>query len=234
MRMIGLATSKEDWADYLKISKDYSAFSACLGIHPCDVLEHCDTDIEQLDALLSSEKVAAVGETGLDYYHPAPTGEETAYHEKQRAFLEQHFELAAQHNLNIVLHTRDKSGEQSFLDCLSIYKKYADQVRAVFHCFPGTFSQAQKVIELGGMVSFTGNVTFKSAKQIQETAKATPLAHFMLETDAPYMAPVPHRGKRNEPAFVKNIAEYIADLKGISLEELSKATEQNVDAFFKF
>jgi len=234
-RQITLATGVNDLDDNLRLAEKYDSIYACLGIHPCDVTGSPDNGTTLVAERLPHPKVAAIGESGLDYYHPAPDGwSEQDYYERQRHFLDQHFQLALKQDLNICLHTRDRSGETSFLDCLEIYEKYADKVRAVFHCFPGTANQAQKVIALGGIVSFTGNVTFKNAKQIQQTASTLPLGSFMLETDAPYMAPVPHRGKKNEPAHVAEVAQYIAELKGVSLNELSEATEDVVNSFFKF
>jgi len=233
-RQITLATGMDDLEPSLALCDQFDSVYACLGIHPCDVMEAPDNAISHLRPLLGHPKVVAIGETGLDYYHPAPDGHsEEEYHERQRSFLRQHFQLAQDHGLNICLHTRDRSGEASFNDCLEIYREFASSVRAVFHCFPGTEEQAQLIFELGGLVSFTGNVTFKSAKQIQATAQAIPLDSFMLETDSPYLAPTPHRGQRNEPAYIADIAKYIADLRDISRTELASATEHTANQFFK-
>jgi len=232
-RQITLATGMDDLHATLALAEAHPSVYACLGIHPCDVTEAPDDAISQIAPLLAHDKVVAIGESGLDYYHPAPDGwTEEDYHARQRMLLTQQFALAAEHGLNICLHTRDRSGQASFDDCLQIYAPYADRVRAVFHCFPGTPQQAQRIFDLGGIVSFTGNVTFKNAAQIQETATALPLGTFMLETDAPYLAPVPHRGTCNEPMHVASIASYIAALKGITLTELSLSTEQVAQDFF--
>ena len=232
-RMITLSTELDDLAPNIALSENYSSIFTCIGIHPCDVTNAPDNALAQLADSVKKHHIAAIGETGLDYYHPAPKDwSEEAYHQRQRDFLEKHFQLAAENNLNIALHTRDQKGTASFNDCMMIYEKYATEIRAVFHCFPGTIEQAKRIINLGGLVSFTGNVTFKNAKQIQETASALPLGTFMLETDAPYLAPVPHRGQRNEPAYVSEIAAQICHLKNVSLAELSKATEGAVEEFF--
>ncbi len=233
-RQITLATGMDDIDSTLALAEAHDSIYACLGIHPCDVTEAPDDAISQIAPKIAHEKVVAIGESGLDYYHPAPDGwTEEDYHARQLMMLEQQFDLAAAHNLNICLHTRDRSGTASFDACMALYRRYADRVRAVFHCFPGTVEQAQSIIELGGLVSFTGNVTFKNAKQIQETATALPLGTFMLETDAPYLAPVPHRGSKNEPMHVASIAQFIADQRQITLAELSSATEQVTNDFFK-
>ena len=232
-RFITLGTDLEDLATNLALTKQHESIFCSLGIHPCDVTETPDNYLETLEPNFSDPKVVAVGESGLDYFHPAPEGWSTEdYHARQRKFLDQHFQLAERTKRNIVLHTRDRSGAASFDDCLEIYKRYSSQVRAVFHCFPGTLPQAEQVLDLGGLVSFTGNVTFKNAHQIQETASKLPLGSFMLETDSPYLAPTPYRGKRNEPAYIKEIAYHICTLKKIAPEELSKATEEAVNRFF--
>jgi len=234
-RFVTLATNLQDLAPNLELTKQYPDVYCCLGIHPCDVTDAPEAAINTLEAHFSDPKVVGVGESGLDYYHPAPEGwTEDAYHARQRDLLEQHFQLAERTKRNIVLHTRDRSGTASFDDCLDIYKRYSSNVQAVFHCFPGTLAQAEQVLELGGLVSFTGNVTFKNAHQIHETAARLPLGSFMLETDSPYLAPTPHRGKRNEPAYVKEIAYHICTLKKISPEELSEATQSAVNRFFSF
>ena len=210
-RMVTLATGIEDLQQNIDLAEKYPSVYAGIGIHPCDVTEAPNDAVAKLRTHLPHPKVVVIGEAGLDYYHPAPEGwDEEAYHQRQRDFLKQQFELAPVSNLNIVIHTRDKAGAQSFYDCLEIYKEYSSQLKAVFHCFSGTFEQAQEVITLGGLVSFTGNVTFKSAHLIKEVAQKLPLGSFMLETDAPYLSPTPHRGKRNEPARVRDIATYIS------------------------
>ena len=233
-RQITLATGMDDLQSSLQLAESYDSVYACLGIHPCDVTHAPDDAITQIEPMLQHPKVVAIGESGLDYYHPAPEGwSEADYHQRQRDFLTQQFALAAEQNLNICLHTRDQSGSASFDDCIEIYKQYASQVKAVFHCFPGSPEQAQTIFDLGGLVSFTGNVTFKSAKQIQATATALLLGSFMLETDAPYLTPEPHRGTKNEPMHVASIAAFIAALRGISLDELAHATESTANAFYK-
>ena len=166
-RMITLATGEDDLALNLKIAHDHPQVSACIGIHPCDVHETRDHFEPLLTPHLADPKVAAIGETGLDYFHPAPedwTDED--YHARQRDFLRRHFELAKSSGLNIVIHTRDKSGTASFDDALKIYADYSDQVRAVFHCFPGPPELAARVFAAAGIISFTGIATFKKAQAV--------------------------------------------------------------------
>ena len=233
-RLITLATDEKDQLVNLGIAECHPEVSACLGIHPCDVHETRDDFESLLTPHLAHPKVAAIGETGLDYFHPAPAGwTDEDYHARQREFLRRHFQLALASGLNVVIHTRDRSGTASFDDALEIYREFSDRVRAVFHCFPGPPDLATKVIKAGGLVSFTGIATFKNAQAVVDTVQAVPPGSFMLETDAPYLAPTPHRGKRCEPAFTRITAEAIATQRGESLAELSKTTEETVREFFR-
>lgn len=232
-RLITLATSLEDVAPNLALA-EHPGIHACIGIHPCDVHNAPEDATAQLAHFTGDPRVCAIGETGLDYYHPAPTGwDEVGYRRRQHQFLHRHFQLAADAGLNIVIHTRDQNGHASFDDALAIYREYHDRVRAVFHCFIGTEENVRRVFELGGIVSFGGVSTFKSAHGVRETILACPAGSFMLETDAPYLAPEPHRGKRNEPAFTRHTADRIAALRGESIEELAAHTNRTAELFFK-
>ena len=234
-RMVSLVTGLDDLDANLGIAAAYPEVSICIGIHPCEVHEAPDDAIEQLRPHASDLRVCGIGETGLDYYHPAPDGwDEEAFRERQRRFLDAHFQLAAEAGLNVVIHTRDTSGDASFQDALAIYKRHAGKVRAVFHCFIGPEANAREVIAHGGLVSFGGVATFKNAADVLATAVALPPDSFMLETDSPYLAPMPHRGKRNEPSYVRHVAEHLAKSRGISLDELAKATSTNALDFFRF
>lgn len=234
-RMVTLATNLDDIPENLKIAEDHPEVFACVGIHPCDVHETPDNYLEQLEQYARHSRCVAIGETGLDYYHPAPDGwTDESYHTRQRDLLDQHFRLAARLGKNIVIHTRDRKGHASLRDALKIYRKYSNNVRAVFHCFPYTFDIAQPILALGGILSFTGIATFKNATTVLDTATRCPAGTFMIETDAPYLAPLPHRGKRNEPAFIKFTAEAIASTRGESLENLAAHTEKTAGDFFTF
>lgn len=233
-RLITLATSLEDLPDNLELASRPQVH-ACIGIHPCDVHTQPDDAVSRLRSHTADPRVCAIGETGLDYFHPAPDGwHEPAFRERQRHFLRQHFELAASAGLNVAIHTRDRLGDASFRDTLAIYQDFAPAVRAVFHCFIGPWENARRVLDLGGLVSFGGVATFKNAGDVRDTISKCPPGSFMLETDSPYLAPVPHRGKRNEPAFTRHTAEFIASLRGESLHELARHTEQTANSFFRF
>ncbi|MDX1680803.1 MAG: TatD family hydrolase [Akkermansiaceae bacterium] len=238
-RMVTLSTCLEDMDANLELA-GHPAVHAAIGIHPCDVHEAPDDAVSQIGKRLDDPRVCALGETGLDYFHPAPEGwSDEDYRQRQRRFLESHFKLAAacvgipSLKLPVVIHTRDRSGDASFRDALEIYRKYHEQVCAVFHCFVGPWENAKQVIELGGLVSFGGVTTFKNAKEVLETACQCPAGSFMLETDSPYLAPVPHRGERNQPAWVRDIAEHLAEARGESLEQLAEHTSKTVDSFFR-
>ncbi|MDC0088240.1 TatD family hydrolase [Akkermansiaceae bacterium] len=233
-QMITLATSLDDCAANLKLAEDHTEIFVGIGIHPCDVHEAPDDYMTQLETYAQHPRCVAIGETGLDFYHPAPDGwTDEAYHDRQRTMLDEHFQLAAKLGKNIVIHTRDKSGDASLQEAITIYKKYSDQVRAVFHCFPFSYEAAQPILDLGGLISFTGITTFKNAPVPLDTATRCPAGSFMLETDAPYLSPIPHRGKRNEPAFTKFTAEHIAKARGETLKTLAAHTTVTARDFYK-
>lgn len=233
-RLVTLATSLGDIAENLSIA-EHPAVHTCIGIHPCDVHHAPDDATARLAEWVNDPRVCGIGESGLDYYHPAPDGwDDENFRERQRTFLRQHFELAAAAKLNVVIHTRDLEGCESFEDALAIYDGYHTSVRAVFHCFIGPWENAKRVLDLGGLVSFGGVATFKTAHLVRETAGKCPIGTFMIETDSPYLAPEPYRGKRNEPSFARNTADYLAALRGETAEQLAHHTEQTAAAFFRF
>ncbi|TAG09250.1 MAG: TatD family deoxyribonuclease [Verrucomicrobia bacterium] len=232
-RLITLATDLEDLELSLDLAQRSSVY-ACIGIHPCSAHEVTTDVIETLRSYVSDPRVAAIGETGLDYFHNAPDGwTEENFRKHQRALLRAHFELASDAGLNVVIHTRDREGDQSLQDALAIYDDFRNNVRAVFHCFIQGSSQMQQVLDRGGIVSFGGVMTFKNAHMVRETARLAPVGSFMLETDSPYLAPDPFRSQRNEPAYLLRIAECLAQLRGESLDELAGHCEKTAGAFFR-
>jgi TatD DNase family protein len=234
-RMVSLVTDLDDLHPNLAIAAAHPEVAVCIGIHPCHVHEAPDDAVDRLHPFTTDPRVCGIGETGLDYYHPAPDGwNEEAFRQRQRDFLEAHFQLAADAGLNVVIHTRDASGDASFQDALAIYRRHAAHTRAVFHCFIGTPAGANEVQQLGGLVSFGGVTTFKNASEVLATAIVRPAGTFMLETDAPYLAPMPHRGKRNEPAFVRHVAEHLALARGESLAQLAADSSAAAASFFRF
>jgi TatD DNase family protein len=187
-----------------------------------------------LRELAKHPKIVALGETGLDY-HRLPsqkpgftTKDDERYRERQADLFRQHLEVAAEVGLNCVIHQRD-----ALEDTLAILQPFANRVRGVFHCFANDAAAAQRILSLNSLVSFTGILTFKNGQNIRDALAATPMDHFMLETDSPFLAPMPHRGKRCEPAYVKEISEVAAQVKQCSLEDLSRATCATAESFFR-
>jgi TatD DNase family protein len=229
-RIICIGTTLEDARRVLEIADTYDGVHATVGVHPCDADTVKDASfVEELRGLARHPKVVGVGEIGLDYYHPPPGSFSLEDWKKHQAFvLHCQLELAAELGLNVVLHNRE-----SFEDLAAQVLPWSGKLRGVFHCFTGTGEQALPLIEKGHLVSFTGIVTFKNGQVIQECARAVPDDGFMLETDCPYLAPMPHRGKRNEPAHVRLTAEFVAGLRGVSLEKLAEQTSTTARLFFR-
>src|SRR5213075_1352070 len=223
--------------------------------HPTYAEEAGDDVITPLRELAKSPRVVAIGETGLDY-HSLPSIatakdkkvqvfasalqgeteeqidasiEDGAYKSKQAALFEQQLDLAVELGLNAVIHQRD-----AWEDTVKIMQPYTGKLRGVFHCFGGTLDQANEVLGLVHLVSFTGIVTFKNGAAAREVATQIPLWKFMVETDCPYLAPVPFRGKRCEPAHTRIVAEAIAAARELSLEEIAEATTETAEKFFRF
>lgn len=237
-KMISIGTSLESSKRAIALAEKHESIFAVVGWHPNDVLEAPDDVKTPLRELAKHPKVVAIGETGLDFYRlPSKKGGAVADDErvkkKQAQIFQQQLELAGELGLNCVIHQRDVAGEKhSFEAILKQMQPFAGKVRGVFHCFAGTPEDMKRVLELGSIVSFTGILTFKNGQNIRDTLAATPMGKFMFETDCPFLAPVPYRGKRNEPAYVKEISEVAAQVKGCSLEDLSRATCETAHEFF--
>lgn len=216
----------------LALHQQHPTLRPTAGIHPCDVDSVSAEDfgwMEELTVLASHPAVAAVGEIGLDYFHPPPEGfTHEGWRVQQDRVLKAQLDLAATLGLNAIIHTRESHDAM-----LEVIRGYTGRLRAVFHCFTGTEAQARELIDLGHLVSFTGIVTFKNSPVIQATAKALRTGEFMLETDSPYLAPVPHRGKRCEPAYVADTGRFVAALRETSDAELALETSKTAAAFFR-
>jgi len=228
--IISIGTRVDSSTRAVELAENFPSIWATVGIHPSEVDETPDDAVDQLRALAQSRRVVAIGEIGLDYHHLPESPEAIAANKARQADLfRRQLELTAALGLNAVIHQRD-----SWDDTLAILREFTGRVRGVFHCFGGTLEQAREVIALGHLVSFTGIVTFKNARQVQATAQDIAPDQFMVETDCPYLAPVPDRGKRCEPAHTRNVAEQIAKLRGVALEEIAARTTETARAFFKF
>lgn len=228
-RIIAPATDLEDCVKLTAICDQNDDVFMAAGIHPCDAHTVSGEGwIETLREFAKHRKVAAIGEIGLDYFHAPPEGFDLVSWKAHQAFvLRAQLELAVELGLNVILHNRE-----SWDDLVAQVTPFNGCLRAVFHCFTGTYEQARPLIEAGHLVSFTGIVTFKNAAVIQQTVRDVPDGAFMLETDSPYLAPVPHRGKRCEPAYVADTARAVAALRGTTFEHVLESTAMTANAFF--
>lgn len=228
-RMVAPAVDLENARKLLAIAENEPDVRVAVGIHPCDADSVSGVAwIDELRQLARHPKVCAIGEIGLDYFHAPPDGwtlENWRAH--QATVLRAQLELAAELKLNVILHNRE-----SWDDLTALVLPFSDRLRGVFHCFTGTMEQATPLLECGHLISFTGIVSFKNAGVIAETARQVPADRFMLETDAPYLAPVPYRGKRCEPAYVADTARAVAALRGVPVEKIAAATTRTALAFF--
>ena len=231
-KVISIGTSLASSERAIHLAERFPGVYAAVGWHPTEALE-APVDLRPaLRELARHPKVVAIGETGLDYYRlPSASGgsavDDAAYKQRQADIFQQQLEVARELKLNCVIHQR-----ASFDDTLNQLRPFADEVRGVFHCFGESLDRLQQILDLGGLVSFTGIVTFKNAQNVRDAVAAVPAGRFMLETDCPYLAPVPYRGKRGEPAFVKEMSETVAQVRGCSLAELSAMTGDTARAFF--
>ncbi|MEI6714708.1 MAG: TatD family hydrolase [Verrucomicrobiota bacterium] len=234
-KIITISTSLEGSARAVALANKWPCVKATVGVHPCYVDESPEVILPELRKLASDPHVVGIGETGIDYHrNQTPPEDSTALatwihnREKQARFFDLQLSLAVELGLNVVVHQRD-----SWDDTLRILRPYSGKLKAVYHCFGGTLAQAQELIALGFLVSFTGIVTFKNAVSAQEAAAKLPAGSFFLETDCPFLAPVPHRGKRCEPGHTRLIAEHIAKLRCETLEQVAAHTSAAADVFFQ-
>ena len=214
----------------IRLAEKYDFIYATLGIHPHEARLADETAYQKMERLARHPKVIAWGEIGLDYFY-----DHSPRDVQKRVFTKQ-MELAAAAKLPIVIHCRPSEGsENAWEDCLELMREHwaANGLGGILHCFTGTWPQAKRALDLGFMISFAGNVTFPKAQQIRDAAVEVPVERMLIETDSPYLAPVPHRGKRNEPAFVKETARKLGELRGLSAEEVGQQTTRNFYKFFK-
>ena len=232
-RIISIGTDLESSVRAIALSEEFDCVFAVAGWHPNDALAAPDDIRPQLHQLAKHPKVVAIGETGLDYYR-LPSHKEGGtveqddhFKRKQALIFQQQLEVAAETGLNCVIHQRS-----AFADTMAMMEPFDGQVRGQVHCFVDGAVEMQRVLAMGSLVSFTGILTFKNGQNIRDTLARTPPGKFMLETDSPVLAPVPYRGKRCEPAYVKELSEAVAQVKGCSLEELSATTCATAREFF--
>lgn len=234
VKIISIGTDFDSSRRAIGLADKFPGIYAVVGWHPSDALRAPEDIRSALRELAQHPKVVALGETGLDYHHlpsqkpECSAADDERYKKKQAALFRQHLEVAAELKLNCVIHQRD-----SLEDTLAQLEPFADRVRGVFHCFANDAETMRRIVAMNSLVSFTGIATFKNGQNVRETIAATPLNRLMLETDSPYLAPVPYRGKRCEPAYVKEISDVVAQVKQCSLDELSAATCETAHSFFR-
>lgn len=223
-RMMCIAIGPDKWQEVIEIAEQYEEVYAAIGIHPCEPKEVKATD-DQLIKAASHPKVLAIGEIGLDYFHFDAEQEDMVWqHERFR----QQIRIAKQLNKPIVIHTRNSTP-----DCLQILaEENAEQVGGIMHCFVEDMATAQQAMDLNFYISFSGIVTFKNAKALKEVAKQIPSDRLLVETDSPYLAPTPYRGKTNQPAYTRYVAEELARLRDTSVSAISETTTENFKRLF--
>jgi TatD DNase family protein len=206
------------------LAEAYSQVYAAVGVHPHDAKTLTEEMLEELRALASHPKVVAVGEIGLDFYR------DLSPRDKQRRAFQQQLALAREIGKPVIIHDREAHTE--VMDILRHWVEGSHKSVGVLHCFSGDLVMAQEAIELGFYISIAGPVTFKNARRLRELVRQLPPEKLLVETDCPYLAPHPHRGKRNEPAYVKLVAQEVARIKELSLEEVARITSDNAQALF--
>ncbi|MEI5638739.1 MULTISPECIES: TatD family hydrolase [unclassified Pseudoalteromonas] len=210
-----VSVTLEQFPDMLEKISQFDDVSASCGVHPLDQKDQLDVD--KLRQLAAYDKVVAVGETGLDYYYAKDT------HQVQQQSFAGHIDIANELQKPLIIHTRDAKA-----DTLDIMRAHnAENCGGVLHCFTEDWDMAKQAIDMGFYISISGIVTFKNATELKEVVKQLPMDRLLIETDSPYLAPVPHRGKTNQPAYVQDVAYYISELKGLSYKQLAQQTTEN-------
>lgn len=219
--LLCVSVNMEDFPEVHGLAQQHEHIFASVGVHPNEQ-GGVDPDVEELAALARDDDIVAIGETGLDYFRSQ------GQLDWQRDRFCRHVEAAKQVGKPLIIHCRDAAADTMAL----LRDQHADEVGGVMHCFTGDWEVAKQALDLGFYLSFSGIVTFNSAAEIQEVARRAPLDRIMVETDCPYLAPVPHRGKTNEPAFVRHTAEFVAKLRDMPSPDLAAATTANFFALF--
>lgn len=221
--IVCIAIDKASCGEVLSIAQHYPNMSASAGIHPnVAPTPHETLTVDQLISLADHDEIIAIGETGLDYFRSEGDLD------WQRDRFRVHIEAAKQTHKPLIIHTREARD-----DTMNILEQEdAKQVGGIIHCFTENWQTAQRALDIGFYISLSGIVTFKNANELQDVAKKLPLDRILIETDAPYLAPVPHRGKTNKPAFVKHVAEFLAELRGDTVENIAHATSDNFHRLF--
>lgn len=221
--VINVGSTLETSRMSVELAAQYPFIYAAVGVHPHEVSQMGSEDLDALETIARGDKVVAIGEIGLDYYY------DFSPRELQREWFARQIDLAYSLGLPIIIHDRE-----AHADVLDILKAKKDRILGgVMHCYSGSWEMAKDFMDLGLYISLGGPVTFKNAKRPVEVAQKIPLDRLVIETDSPYLAPTPHRGKRNNPAYVRLVAEKIAEVRGMTFEEIAEATLNNAKKLFK-
>lgn len=213
----------------IQIARKHNWIRATIGIHPHEAKLAEEKDLIELQQLAKDPAVIAWGEIGLDYFY-----DHSPRDVQQRVFIQQ-MEMARAVKLPIIIHCRpSENSEDAWQDCLRLIREQwgSSGLGGVLHCFTGSLAHMRAALEMGFMISFAGNVTFPKAQNIRDAAKEVPLDRMLIETDSPFLAPVPHRGKRNEPAFVADVCSKVAEVRGLDPAQVADATTNNFSSFF--
>ncbi len=206
----------------VELSHEYDFIYSAVGVHPHEAEDFTEEIYEEIKKLAKEKKVVAIGEIGLDYYY------DHSPREIQKEVFRKQLNLAKELNMPVIIHTRDAQG-----DTFDILNEFKGEVTGVMHCYTGSVEMAEKYMKLGYYISIAGPVTFKNAVNVKEMVKTIPMEKLLIETDSPYLTPTPNRGKRNEPKFVKYVAETIAELKEIPLTDVIEHSRENTKNLFK-
>lgn len=220
---VGGAGDMSSNTEAIALAAQFANVFATVGMHPHDAKDVGADELKTLRELASHSKVIAVGETGLDFYYSHSP------HDVQQRVFAQFIHMARETKLPIIVHERDAATQAAEL----LRAEGAGELRGVIHCFTGNYEAARAYLDLGFYISFTGIITFKNADALRDVVRRVPLERMLVETDSPYLTPVPHRGKRNEPAYVRFVAETIATVKGVELAEVARVTSANVKKLFR-
>ena len=222
--VINVGSNLETTKRSIELAKQYDYIFAAVGVHPSDVEELDESSYDVLEKAAKFEKTVAIGEIGLDYYWD----KEPAVQAKQREWFKRQMLLAKQHNLPVIIHSRDAAE-----DTMRVMKEIkAEEIPGVIHCYSYSVEMAKEFIKMGYYIGIGGVVTFKNAKKLKEVAAEIPLERILLETDCPYMAPEPHRGERNSSLYLPYVVEKLAEIRNISKEEIISTTNQNARKLF--
>ena len=226
---IGSGTGPGSLDCAIRLADQHDWIYATIGIHPHEARLAGEQDLEELASLAKNAKVLAWGEIGLDYYY------DHSPREVQREIFVRQMRMAHDANLPIIIHCRpSENSENAWDECLGLIEEHwaSSKLGGILHCFTGQEPHALRAVEMGFLISFSGNITFPKAENIRQVARQLSLDKILIETDSPFLAPVPHRGKRNEPAFVVKVAEKIAEMRGIAIQEVGRQTSENFYRFF--